>query len=88
MTQPTTETYPGFLREVRDNITRVAIPHHEPPVVVKRRRIAVVVVLLIGGALLGYSLGLQPGDASFYLLTLALAAVWTLASGPLHLGGV
>jgi uncharacterized protein len=90
MTEPTT-TYPGFLREVRDNITRVAVPHHEPPVVVLRRRIAVGFVLVIGAVLLGYSLALQPGDASFYWLTLVLAAVWTvgaLASGPLHLGGV
>ena len=93
MTHPTTTTteYPGFLREVRDNITRVAIPHHEPPSVIKRRRIAVAFVLVIGAVLLGYSLGLEPGDASFYWLTLVLAAVWTigaLASGPLHLGGV
>ncbi len=93
MTHPTTTTteYPGFLREVRDNITRVAIPHHEPPSVIRRRRIAVAFVLVIGAVLLGYSLGLQPGDASFYWLTLVLAAVWTvgaLASGPLHLGGV
>jgi CAAX protease family protein len=90
MTQPT-NTYPGFLREVRDNITRVAVPHHEPPVVVLRRRIAVGFVLVVGAVLLGYSLALQPGDASFYWLTLVLAAVWTvgaLASGPLHLGGV
>ena len=93
MTHPTTTTteYRGFLREVRDNITRVAIPHHEPPSVIKRRRIAVAFVLVIGAVLLGYSLGLEPGDASFYWLTLVLAAVWTvgaLASGPLHLGGV
>jgi uncharacterized protein len=92
MTPPTTTTeYPGFLREVRENITRVAIPHHEPPGVIRRRRIVVAFVLVIGGVLLGYSLGLQPGDASFYRLTLVLAAVWTvgaLASGPLHLGGV
>ncbi len=92
MTHPTTTTeYPRFLREVRDNITRVAIPHHEPPSVIRRRRVAVAVVLVIGAVLLGYSLGLQPGDASFYWLTLVLAAVWTvgaLASGPLHLGGV
>lgn len=93
MTHPTTTTteYPGFLREVRDNITRVAIPHHEPPSVIRRRRIAVAFVLVIGAVLLGYSLGLEPGDASFYWLTLVLAAVWTvgaLASGPLHLGGV
>ena len=95
MTEPTTTespaTRPPFLREVKDNLTRVAIPHHEPPSVVRRRRIVVALVLVVGAVLLGYSLGLQPGDASFYWLTLVLAAVWTVgafASGPLHLGHV
>ena len=94
MTEPITESpnpHPPFLQEVKDNITRVAIPVHEPPSVVMRRRIVVAIVVVIGGALLGYSLGLQPGDASFYWLTLGLAAVWTVgafASGPLHLGHV
>jgi uncharacterized protein len=94
VTEPITESptpHPPFLREVKDNITRVAIPVHESPSVVRRRRIVVAIVVVIGGALLGYSLGLQPGDASFYWLTLALAAVWTVgafASGPLHLGHV
>ena len=95
MTEPTMTdppaTHPPFLREVKDNITRVAIPVHEPPIVVKRRRFAVAFVVVIGAVLLGYSLGLQPGDASFYWLTLVLAAVWAvgaLASGPLHLGHV
>jgi uncharacterized protein len=90
MTQPPT-TYPPFLREVRGNITRVAIPHHEPPVVVQRRRFAVAFVLVLGATLLGYSLARDPGDSSFYGLTLALAGVWAigaLASGPLHLGCV
>jgi uncharacterized protein len=48
-----------------------------------------VVVLVLGAVLLGFSLNQQPGDALFYWLTLALAAVWALgawASGPLHLG--
>ena len=38
---------------------------------------------------MAYSLTRPPGDASFYWLTFALAAVWTtgsLLSGPLHLG--
>ncbi len=90
MTQPTT-TYPPFLQEVKDNITRVAIPHHEPPGVRTRRRIVVAFVVVIGAALLGYSLARDPGDESFYGLTLALAGVWAigaLASGPLHLGSV
>ena len=38
---------------------------------------------------MGYSLTRPPGDVTFYWLTMALAAVWTvgsLLSGPLHLG--
>jgi membrane protease YdiL (CAAX protease family) len=63
--------------------------HPEPAAVIKRRRVVVVVVLVIGAALLGFSLSRKPGDASFYWLTLALAAVWAIgamASGPLHRG--
>ena len=70
-------------------VTNVAVPHHEGPAMVRRRRIVVIVVVVIGGALLGYSLTRSPGDASFYWLTLALAAVWALGaflSGPVHLG--
>ncbi len=91
MTEPTTQTHPPFLREVRDNLTRVAIPYHEPPGVVLRRRIVVAVVVVVGAALLGYSLAREPGDESFYGLTLALAGVWALGallSRPLHLGHV
>jgi hypothetical protein len=95
MTEPTvTEhptTHPSFLREVRDNLTRVAVPYHEPPTVVRRRRIAVAVVVVIGAALLGYSLARPPGDNAFYVLTLALAGVWALGalvSRPIHLGHV
>ena len=78
-----------LLDDFRGIATTVAVPHHEPPATIRRRRIVVVVVLVIGGALLGYSLARTPGDASFYWLTLALAAVWAmgaLLSGPLHLG--
>jgi CAAX protease family protein len=90
MTQAAT-TRPGFLHELRDLATTVAVPHHEPPALIRRRRIVVVVVLAIGAALLGYSLTRPPGDESFYWLMLALAGVWAvgaLASGPLHLGCV
>ncbi|HEY6646616.1 MAG TPA: type II CAAX endopeptidase family protein [Mycobacterium sp.] len=81
----------GLLDDIRGIVTTTAVPHHEPPATVLRRRIVVVVVLVIGVALLGYSLSRQPGDESFYWLTLALAAVWAVgafASGPLHLGCV
>ena len=84
MTEPSTTehpaTHPPFLREVRDNLTRVAVPYHEPPGVVLRRRIVVAVVVVIGAALLGYSLARDPGDELFYGLTLALAGVWALGA--------
>jgi membrane protease YdiL (CAAX protease family) len=63
--------------------------HPESSAVIRRRRVVVAAVVVIGGALLGFSLTRQPGDTSFFWLTLALAAVWTIgafASGPLHLG--
>jgi membrane protease YdiL (CAAX protease family) len=75
--------------EAREIVGACPVPHHEPPAVIRRRRIIVAVVLVIGAALLGYSLTRQPGDESFYWLTLALAGVWALGallSGPLHLG--
>ena len=95
MTEPTATDHPtghpSFLQEVKANLTRVAVPYHEPPGVVLRRRIVVAVVVVIGAALLGYSLARDPGDESFYGLTLALAGVWVLGallSRPLHLGHV
>lgn len=68
-----------------------AEPREEAASTVRYRRIAVVVVLVVGAVLLGYSLTRQPGDTSFYWLTLGLAAVWAVGarlSGPLHLGRV
>lgn len=88
MTEPPA-TRPRWLAEVRDIVGTCPVPHHEPPILIRRRRIIVAIVLVIGAVLLGYSLALPPGDASFYWLTLALAAVWAagaLLSGPLHLG--
>ena len=49
------------------------------------------IVLVLGATLLGFSLSRTPGSTAFYVLTLALAAVWALGawlSGPLHLGCV
>ncbi len=54
-----------------------------------RRRVAVGVTLLAGAVLLAISLGAEPGESSFYWLTLALAAVWAvgaMVSGPVQLG--
>lgn len=88
MTRPA-PTRQGWLAEAKDVVGACPVPHHEPPALIRRRRIVVAIVLVIGAGLLGYSLTRPPGDASFYWLTLALAAVWAvgaLASGPLHLG--
>jgi hypothetical protein len=70
----------GLLKEIGAAITNVAVPHHEPPAVVLCRRIVVVIVLVIGAALLGFSLSRTPGESSFYWLTFALAAVWTVGA--------
>lgn len=67
----------------------VATPVDEADSVVRRRRITVVAVLVVGASLQAYSLSRHPGDNSFYYLTSAMAAVWTVGavlSGPLHLG--
>ncbi|MGF2952098.1 CPBP family intramembrane glutamic endopeptidase [Mycobacterium sp. THU-M116] len=81
----------GAVAELRRAITNVAVPQNEPPGVVRRRRVVVSVTLVVGAAVLGFSLRRHPGESSFYWLTLALAAVWTIGgflSGPLHLGGI
>ncbi|GFG84118.1 CPBP family intramembrane glutamic endopeptidase [Mycolicibacter algericus] len=90
MTQ-TSPARPGLIREFTDIITKVTLPYHEPNAVVLRRRIVVAVMLVPGAALLAFMHTKQPGEAWFYWLSLALAAVWAvgaLASGPLHLGVV
>jgi membrane protease YdiL (CAAX protease family) len=91
MSKPDTPYQTSTLSELRRAITNVAVPHHEPPAVVLRRRIVVGVTLVIGAVVLGFSMRRQPGEASFYWLTMALAAVWIVgayASGPVHLGGI
>jgi uncharacterized protein len=95
MTEPTISDDPAprapFVKQVRENLTRVAVPYHEPPAVIRRRRIIVAIIVVIGAVLLGYSLGRKPGDSSFYGLTLGLAGVWALGAllaRPIHLGHV
>ena len=81
----------GLVSEIGAIVTTPAVPHHEPPSMVRLRRIVVVVVLVVGATMLGVSLNVTPGDTTFFLLTLALAAVWAFGarlSGPLHLGCV
>ncbi|ROZ98269.1 CPBP family intramembrane glutamic endopeptidase [Gordonia sp. OPL2] len=54
-----------------------------------RRRVVVGVFLVIGAVILGFSLTAEPGDSSFYPLTVALAATWLVGgflSGPIHVG--
>ena len=70
-------------------IEKVPRNHHQTDSEFRRRRIVVAIVLVIGATLLGISLAVEPGDALFYPLTLAVAATWLvggLLSGPLHLG--
>jgi uncharacterized protein len=92
MTRATEVSHPqtSALAEIRAGIVNVAVPHNEPPSVKRRRRIVVAIVFLLGAGVLGLALRRHPGEASFYWLALALAAVWGLGafgSGPLHLGG-
>ena len=57
----------------------------------RRRQIVTVAVVVIGGALLGWSLRIEPGSGTFYAATTALALVWAVgavASGRLHLGRI
>lgn len=80
-----------MLDDLRAAATRLAAPQQEWPAVIHRRKIVVSFVLVGGAVLLGFSLRTKPGDPLFYLLTLALAATWTLGaflSGPLHLGSI
>lgn len=81
----------SLVSELGAIVAGTAVPHNEPPSMIRRRRVVVAVVLVIGATLLGFSLNLEPGDTSFYVFTLALAAVWAIGarvSGPLHLGCV
>lgn len=81
----------GLFSQIGAIVSTPAAPHDETRSMVRMRRIIVVVVLIIGATLLGVSLTSEPGSARFYLLTVALAAVWAIGarlSGPLHIGSV
>jgi uncharacterized protein len=70
-------------------IEKVPRDHTQSDAEFRRRRIVVAVVLVAGATLLGISLSVRPGDATFYPLTIAVAAIWVIGgflSGPLHLG--
>jgi membrane protease YdiL (CAAX protease family) len=70
-------------------IEKVPRNHDQPDSEFRRRRVVVAITLVLGATLLGFTLAVDPGDPSFYILTLAVAATWViggLLSGPLHLG--
>lgn len=63
--------------------------HTESDAAFRRRRVVAVVTLLVGAGFLAWALRIEPGDPTFYVATIALAAVWVVGavvSGPLHLG--
>lgn len=71
--------------------TVVPRDQREPAEALRRRQVVTAVVVLIGGAVLGWSLRIEPGSDAFYAGTAALALVWTVGafvSGPLHLGRI
>lgn len=56
-----------------------------------RQQATTLVFAAVGTSVLGFLLRVEPGSATFYALTLALAGVWALGAllaGPLHLGRV
>ncbi|HNM84088.1 MAG TPA: hypothetical protein PKI77_06155, partial [Mycobacterium sp.] len=61
-------------------LTNIAEPQGESPRAARRRQFVVVAGLNAGAILLAVSLTRRPGDASFYWLTFALAAVWAGAA--------
>lgn len=63
--------------------------HREPDALVRRRRVVSALTLVVGAVVLAVTLRIPPGDESFYVGGLALAAVWVvggLAAGRLHVG--
>ena len=65
--------------------------HRQDPRPFLVRKVVTAVFVVIGAVCLGWSLQIDPGDATFYVATLVLAGIWTLgafASGPLYLGRV
>ncbi|MDT9593400.1 type II CAAX endopeptidase family protein [Nocardioides zeae] len=58
---------------------------------VDRIRATVAATVLVGAVVLAFMLRSEPGSATFYSLTVVLAAVWAvgaMAAGPVRLGGV
>jgi CAAX protease family protein len=65
--------------------------HRQDPRPFRVRKVVTAVFVVIGAVCLGWSLQIDPGDATFYVAALVLAGIWTFgafASGPLYLGRV
>ena len=65
--------------------------HRQDPRPFLVRKVVTAVFVVIGAVCLGWSLQIDPGDATFYVATLVLAGIWTVgafASGPLYHGRV
>lgn len=87
------KTWPGRLTGALRPalIDKVDRDHRQSDAQFLRRRVVVGITLVIGATLLGFSLNAEPGGATFYALTVTLAATWVIggfASGPLHLGRI
>jgi membrane protease YdiL (CAAX protease family) len=70
---------------------KVPRDHRQDPRPFLVRRVVTAVFVLVGAGVLGWSLQIDPGDSTFYVATLILAATWTVgafASGPLYLGRI
>ena len=70
---------------------KVPRDHRETPAALRRRQLVTLGFVVLGGAVLGLSLRIEPGNPLFYPATVGLAAVWTIgafASGPIHLGRI
>ncbi|MGV9713133.1 CPBP family intramembrane glutamic endopeptidase [Gordonia sp. NPDC003424] len=79
-------TAPQILHDVTAQAPDTTV---DSPGGLRRRRIVVAVFLVVGAVILGFSLSSEPGDASFYPLTVALGVTWIVGgflSGPIRLG--
>ena len=77
-----------FQRALWDVVPR---DHRQTAGALRRRQLVTAAFVLLGGAVLGFSLRIEPGSDWFYAATFGLAVVWTVgafASGPLYLGRI
>ncbi len=65
--------------------------HRDTPEALRRRQVITACFVVLGAIVLGVLLRLEQGSTLFVVMSLVLAAVWTvgaLVSGPLHLGRI